>query len=249
MRKSCLACVGALVILLGLASAVSAQPAKNAPYTAVAVSPAKPVADASLDAFRKELGDIANRKDRAALARLMVYRGFFWDGADDKSADPKKSAIDNLAAALGLDAKDGSGWQALAELAAEGNAGQDPERKRVVCAPASPSFDDDAFDALLDKTQTDTSDWGYPASAGLEVREKPDSGAPVVETLGLHAVRLLDDEAAGAANPDWTRVATPSGKTGFVAAKAIQPLDFDQICYLKEATGWRIAGIVGGGER
>jgi hypothetical protein len=260
MRKTCAVCAGALVILLAPAAlaqhdsirvaqaSAPVRAAASAPYAAVAVSPAKPVADASLDGFRKELGDIANRKDRAALARLIVYRGFFWEG-DDKSADPKKSAIDNLAAALGLDAKDGAGWQALAELAAEANAGPDPDRKRVFCAPASPSFDDQAFDDLLDKTQTDASEWGYPTSAGIEVREKPESGAPVVETLGLHAVRLLDDDAAGASRPDWARVATPAGKTGFVAAKAILPLDFDQICYIKEATGWRIAGIVGGGER
>jgi len=247
MCRTCTIGVAALVILMSQVISAPAQAPAPKPYAVVPVTPAKPVADASLDAFRKELGDIAKRKDRAALARLIVYRGFFWEG-DEKNADPRKSGIDNLAVALGLDAKDGSGWDTLAELAAEPNAGPDADRKRVFCAPASPGIDDQAFDDLLDKTQSDASEWGYPASAGTEVREKADSAAPVVETLGLHAVRLLEDDA-GAANADWVRVVAPSGKVGFAAAKAILSLDVDQICYIKEATGWRIAGIVGGGER
>jgi hypothetical protein len=247
MHRTCTVGVAVLVILLSQAVSAPAQAPAPKPYAVVPVTPAKPLADATLDAFRKEVGDIAKRKDRAALGRLIVYRGFFWEG-DEKNADPRKSGIDNLAAALGLDAKDGSGWDTLAELAAEPSAGPDADRKRVFCAPASPGIDDQAFDDLLDKTQSDASEWGYPASAGTEVREKADSAAPVVETLGLHAVRLLEDDA-GAANTDWVKVATPSGKVGFAAVKAILSLDVDQICYIKEATGWRIAGIVGGGER
>ena len=38
-----------------------------------------PIADASFDAFRKRLGEIAERKDRAALAALIVSKGFFWE--------------------------------------------------------------------------------------------------------------------------------------------------------------------------
>src|SRR5215831_5610153 len=124
MRHSWTICVAALIILASQPEQVAAQ--APAPYSVVPVAPAKPVSDPTLDAFRKELGDIAKRKDRAALSRLIVYRGFFWEG-DDKSADPRKSGIDNLAAALGLDAKDGSGWDALAELAAEANAGPDAD--------------------------------------------------------------------------------------------------------------------------
>jgi hypothetical protein len=42
------------------------------------------------------------------------------------------------------------------------------------------------------------------------------------------------------------RIVTPSGKTGFVAAEAIAPLGNDQICYVKDAAGWKIAGYIGG---
>jgi hypothetical protein len=248
MRHGWTFCVAALVILASQPEQVAAQVPAPKPYGVVPVTPPKPISDASLDAFRKELGDIAKRKDRAALARVIVYRGFFWEG-DEKNADPRKSGIDNLAAALGLDAKDGSGWDSLAELAAEANAGPDADRKRVFCAPPSPGINDQAFDDLLDKTQTDASEWGYPTSAGIEVREKPEAGSPVVETLGPNAVRLLEADASGTASPDWVRVMTPSGKVGFAAANAILSLDVDQLCYIKEASGWRIAGVVGGGER
>ena len=42
------------------------------------------------------------------------------------------------------------------------------------------------------------------------------------------------------------RVVTPSGKIGFVPADAISPLGNDQLCYVKEGGGWKIAGFIGG---
>jgi hypothetical protein len=40
-------------------------------------------------------------------------------------------------------------------------------------------------------------------------------------------------------------VATPSGKIGFISADVLAPLGNDQVCYVKEADGWKIAGFVG----
>ncbi len=42
------------------------------------------------------------------------------------------------------------------------------------------------------------------------------------------------------------KVVTPSGKTGFVPAEALSPLGNDQLCYSKEAGGWKISGFIGG---
>jgi hypothetical protein len=39
---------------------------------------------------------------------------------------------------------------------------------------------------------------------------------------------------------------TPSGKTGWIAADSVQPLVFEQICYARDAAGWKIAGYLGG---
>jgi len=38
---------------------------------------------------------------------------------------------------------------------------------------------------------------------------------------------------------------SPSGKVGFVLEETLSTLDFDQICYVKDATGWKIAGYYG----
>jgi len=44
--------------------------APPAPYTALKISPPQPSTDASLAAFRKDLVAIAQKKDRAALAKV-----------------------------------------------------------------------------------------------------------------------------------------------------------------------------------
>src|SRR5690348_13553845 len=49
------------------------------PYQALAITMPTPVNDPSYDAFRRQLADVAKRKDRNALARLVVTQGFFWE--------------------------------------------------------------------------------------------------------------------------------------------------------------------------
>ena len=82
------------------------QPAPPKPYKVVPVTLAQPYNDPSFEAFRKQLADIASRKDRAALARLVVARNFFWMGEKGDRADRRKAGIDNLAAAIELDLRD-----------------------------------------------------------------------------------------------------------------------------------------------
>src|ERR1700687_4601569 len=77
------------------------------PYTPVAAKPPVAYDDAAFVAFRKQLSDVAAKKDRAALAKLVAAQGFFWI-QDKDMADPKKPGIDNLDKAVGLGAKDGS---------------------------------------------------------------------------------------------------------------------------------------------
>jgi hypothetical protein len=224
------------------------QPAPPKPYAPVPVTLAPPYSDPSFDAFRKQLADIASRKDRAALARL-VARNFFWIGEQGDRANKRKSPIDNLAAAIDLDAKDGSGWETLAEAATETTLEAVPERKGVLCSPANPKFDESAAEGLAKDTGTEPDDWGYPLKAGVEVRSAPKNDAPVVERLGLHLVRVMPEESqAGAKAPEsaFVRVVTPSGKVGYVQEDELAALDSDQICYVKDQTGWKIAGYAGG---
>ena len=64
----------------------------------------------------------------------------------------------------------------------------------------------------------------------------------------MNLVRVLPD--SGVPNdpnpPAFLHVATPSGKSGFVAMDAIAPLGGDQMCYSKDAGGWKITGFLGG---
>jgi hypothetical protein len=225
------------------------QTAPPKPYKPVPVTIPAATSDPSLDAFRKEIAAVAQRKDRAALAKMVVAKGFFWERDDDKPA-PKKSGIDILAQALRLSAKDGSGWAALAGLAGEANAAPVPERKDLVCAPAAPAFDEREVEELAETTETDLTEWGYPLRDGIEVRETPSASAPAIEKLGLHLVRVLDDDSQATANTagEWLRVVAPSGKVGFVTGDALGSLLTTQICYVKEGNAWKITGLVGGGE-
>jgi hypothetical protein len=224
------------------------QAAPPKPYAQVPVTLAQPYRDPTFDAFRKQLADVASRKDRAALARL-VARNFFWIGEKGDRADKRKSPIDNFAAAIDLDAKDGSGWDTLAEAATEMTLEPVAERKGVLCAPASPMFDESAAEGLAKDTGTEPDDWGYPLKAGVEVHSAPKTDAPVVERLGMNLVRVMPEEPPpGAHGPDspFVRVVTPSGKVGYVIEEELSALDSDQICYVKDQTGWKIAGYAGG---
>ena len=56
-------------------------------------------------------------------------------------------------------------------------------------------------------------------------------------------VRVLPDDASAV---EFHKVMTPSGKTGFVAAGALRDVSEEQLCYVKELGGWKIAGFFGG---
>ena len=172
---------------------------------------------------------------------------FFWIPEDTDLADKNKSAIDNFAKALGLDGANAVGWDALAAYAVETTVMPDPQRNGVLCAPAEPAFDERAADELANTTQTDAADWAFPIRDGVEVRATAKKDAPVVDKLGLYLVRVLaDDSPANAVMAAFLKVMMPSGKIGFVPAEAVLPIGGEQLCYLKDAAGWKVAGFLGG---
>jgi hypothetical protein len=226
------------------------QPAPPKAYKAIPVTVARPNDDPSFVAFRKELADIASKKDRAALAKITAST-FFWIGEKGDKTDKKKSAFDNLAAAIELDNKDGSGWEALKAAAAEATLEVVPDRKGILCSPANPAFDEAAADSLAKDTGTDASEWGYVTKPDAEVHSTAKADAPVVDKLAQILVRILIEEesapAAGApsALPPFLKVVTPAGKVGYIAEELISPLGTDQICYTKDGNSWKIAGYAG----
>ena len=215
------------------------------PYKAVAISAPAPLADPSFEAFRKQFGAAAEKKDRKALAG-MVATNFFWMGEKGDKADKKKQGIDNLAKAVGLDGKDAPGWDALAGYAADPTATTFPDRKDPICAPADPNFKADELEALAKATGTDDSDWAYPTQPGLEMHASAQPNSPVVEKLGMHFIRVLEDNSPGSQNSPMIKVVAPSGKIGFVSGDAISPLGNDQLCYSKDGGAWKISGFIGG---
>jgi hypothetical protein len=203
------------------------------PYKPVAVRLPQPYSDPSFEAFRKELGEIAGRKDRAALAGKVVANGFFWmaDGGD--KANRRKPGIDNLAAAIGLDNRDGAGWEILADAAEEETLEPIPDKKGVMCSPAAPVFDHKAAEQTAKATGTRTGDWGFPVKGSLDVHAAAQPSSPVLEKVGSVLVRIMPDGplpgAGDAPLPPpgsyFVRIVTPSGKVGYVQDDTISNLD------------------------
>jgi len=217
------------------------------PYKPLAVTPPAPNNDPSFVAFRNQLGEVAQRKDRNALAKLVVSQGFFWMQEKDM-ADKRKPPLANLSSALNLDAKDGSGWMALANMAEDPTTVALPEHAGVICGPADPNLDQQGFQTLVQSTKTQPMDWAYPLRDGIEVRGAAQPNAPVVEKLGLTMVRVLPDSPPpqNPNQPSFLHIALPSGKTGFVPMEAVGGLGGDQMCYVKEGGSWKITGYFGG---
>jgi hypothetical protein len=216
-----------------------------APYTALAVAPPKPYTDPSLAAFRQQLAAVAQKKDRAALAKLVLAKDFFWMKEEGNAAG-KKSGIEALATALSLAAKDGSGWETLSEFVSDETASPYPDRPNTVCSPAGPDFKTEDLEKLVAATKTDIAEWGFTAEENIEVKASAQANASVIEKIGMIFVRVMPDLAPNASQ-EFMRIVTPSGKVGFVPAEAINPLGSDQLCYGKDAAGaWKIVGMIGG---
>jgi len=216
-----------------------------APYTALAVAPPKPYTDPSLAAFRQQLAAVAQKKDRAALAKLVLAKDFFWMKEEGNAAG-KKTGIEALATALSLAAKDGSGWETLSEFVSDETASPYPDRPNTVCSPAGPDFKTEDLEKLVAATKTDIGEWGFTAEENIEVKASAQANASVIEKIGMIFVRVMPDLAPNASQ-EFMRIVTPSGKVGFVPAEAINPLGSDQLCYGKDAGGaWKIVGMIGG---
>jgi hypothetical protein len=245
--SAALALAGLLVYASANAQQQPQTPAPSQPYKKVTVSLPAPAADPNLEAFRQQLADVVQRKDRAALGALVVPQGFFWERESGNGADENKLGIDNLAAAIGLDATEGLGWDFLADYAAETTASAVLNQTDIVCSPGNPTFSADEFIDLVKSTDSNVFEWGYPLKDGIEAREttKPDS--KVVEKLGLHFIQVVFDIAPTEESESVIRIVTPSGQLAFIPAEELSPIGIDQLCYIKLDGGWKIVGYVGEG--
>lgn len=246
-------------LLLAFIAPLAAMPAAaqspsrpSKPYEAIAVALPAASDDPSFVAFRAALAAVAKNRVYNELAALVVARGFFWDRDFGLQFDPRKPAVDNLAAAIALEQGAGVGWDALAAFTAEAAVEPLESRPGVVCAPARPDYDGVAFAKLLDVTYTSGVDWAYPRAEETAVYTAPQPGAAKTDQVGLHFVRLLGFEGADSepapGRSQWARVALPDGKLGFVAPGSLRSLTAERLCYINDLVGgWRIAGYIAGG--
>jgi hypothetical protein len=207
------------------------QPALPKPYKEIAVTLPPPSNDPSFAAFLKQLDDIAMKKDRPALARLVVSTNFFWigevNGREGDKANKRKSGIDNLAAAIDLDDKEGSGWFVIAQAATETSLEPMQQKRGVLCSPANPIFDEKAADQLLKATSTNELDWAFPTKPGIDVHASAQPNSPIVGKLGMYLIRVMPEEPpAGnqATESPFVRVVMSNGKVGYVAAEFLSPI-------------------------
>jgi hypothetical protein len=237
-----------IALLTALPAVAQAPPRLSKPYRPVAITPPAASDDASFIAFRAALAAAVKTRIYAGLAPLVVAQGFFWERDFSQAFDPRKPAVDNLAAAVALEQGNGTGWHALAAFAAEATVEPLDSRPGTLCAPARPAYDSVAFSRLLDTTYTTGADWAYPRADETPVYTAPDTDSAKAGALTLHFVRLMGITGA-AATPErsrWTRIALPDGELGFVAPGGLTSLTAERLCYAKDPLGvWRIAGYIG----
>jgi len=257
MRNSLRPVIISTVLATLAAMPTAAQQRAAAPphktYQKVAVTLPPAAEDTSFEAFRSELARVAKSRIYAELERLVMPQGFFWDRDFGGGFAPQKPGVDNLAAAIGLERRDGAGWATLAALAADKTAAPFTGRPGVICAPAEPRYDSVEFDRLVDATRSDAVEWAAPRLDKTPVRAAPRSTAAIIDTLGHAMVRLLGyqakDKEPETIRAAWARVATPAGKIGYVSPGALMSLTAPRLCYGKDGFArWRIAGYVGGGD-
>ncbi len=226
----------------------SAQPAPPKPYKAVTVTPPVPVADPAFDALRKQVGEAAQKKDRAAMAPLVVAQGFFWQRDGRDRADKRKSGVDNLSNALGLNSKDGAGWDILFSYTDDPTASPSSGLQgRALCTGrAIPQRR-----SLRRTPQVDAV--GACPSGVTRCRLQPTwrrEGAG--ERAGRRETRShvragRARQCAGLRRLPAHHHAVGQGRR-FVTIDSVAPLGNDQLCYVKDAGAWKIGGYIGGGE-
>ena len=164
--------------------------------------------DASFDTFRAKLAAAAKTRIYAELTPLVVTQGFFWGRDFGQAFDPRKPAVDNLAAAIALEQGNGIGWDLLAAFAVEATIEPLESRPGIVCAPARPGYDSVAFSKLLDSTYTTGIDWAYPRADETPVRAAPQPAPPCSARSDRISCASWDSKAPTASLPP----AAPCGR-------------------------------------
>ena len=254
-----------LIASFFLAAAIAFAPApaaaiKKTPYPEVRVEiPAEAKAEPALEAMRKQLASAISRRD-AGLLYALVGPTFFWNtnGEPSEQFDKDRDALHNFKVAFGFrqfgHGSDGENprdrlWDALDDMASSAAFSRMEGNPSVLCGPLSAEpIDDAAMDQAIERIENEDEDteWVY-SLAEITLTEKP-GGSGAVETVSKLAMPIAatypPSQALGN-NPLPThfQLLLPSGKTGWIDVKHVQPLAVDRLCYGKGSDGaWKVVG-------
>lgn len=239
---------------------VPAAAIKKTPYPEVKVEfPAEVKAEPALEAMRKKLADAIKRRN-AGLLYEFVGPNFFWNtnGEPSEQFDKNRDPSHNFKVAFGFrqfghnsDSQEPENqlWELLDDIASGAALFQMEGNPGVLCGPAGAEpVSDEAMDKAIEliENEDEDSEWVYSLAA-ITLTEKPGNGGAVetVSKLAMPIAATYPPSQALGNNPLPThfQLLLPSGKTGWVDVKAVQPLAVDKLCYGKGADGaWKIVG-------
>ena len=193
------------------------------------------------------------RRIYAELAPLVLAQGFFWDRDFGQRFDPRKPAVDNLAAAIALEQGNGIGWDALAAFAAEPAVEPLDSRPGVDLRAGAPGLRQRRVLQAARRHLYERHRLGLSArrrNAGARraaARTRPRSARSGCISSACSASRApTANRRPAATNGRASPCRTAS--TGFVAPGSLMSLTAERLCYIKDLVGgWRIAGYIAGG--
>lgn len=213
-------CTVLLPLMLLPVLPVSAQPARLHPVDEAAQNP-------SFLVFRQRLMEALRVRDVAFINGILDPGIKVSFGGDEGPRDFVKY--------WDLDHPESSRiWNEFQTLLALGGAWQRDGGPARFCAPYVFTHFPSGYDAF---------EYSAITGRGVAVRERPDPSAPVIARLSFDIVRSEYAEPAAA----WTRITTPSGRSGYVARRYIRsPIDY-RACFRRGANGdWKLDLLVAG---
>jgi hypothetical protein len=248
---------------LAVAIALAPLPAaaiKKMSYPEVRVEvPAEAKAEPALQAMRKQLADAIKRRN-AGLLYDFVGPTFFWtaDGKPSEQFDKNRDALHNFKVAFGFrqfghnsDSQDPENqlWETLDDITSDPALFHMEGKPDVLCGPlGAEPIDSAAMDRAIGQIESEDEDSEWFYSLGeIALTEKPGGGGTIetVSKLAMPVAATYPPTQPLGNNPLPThfQLLLPSGKTGWVDVKAVQPLALDKLCYGKGADGaWKIVG-------
>jgi len=199
--------------------------------------------------MRKQLAEAISKRSPDHVYAL-VGETFFWtlNGETSEQFDRNRDALHNFKVAFGSDSRDESFlWVAFDDASSAPALFPLDGHPGVLCGPLGAEPDHGAMDQAIERIENgNDSEWFYSLGQ-ITLTEKPGNGGAVekVAKLAMPVAATHPPTQALGNNPLPThyQLLLPSGKTGWVDVKAVQPLAIDRLCYGKGADGaWKIVG-------